>query len=220
MRFFLSGRRLGGSILLLGVWLAAACDGPARAPAPGDDPVAGSTAAPGGDGLSTLRAAPFQSSAITLVGASGGQVRAWTFERFTAVLHMRASVPVDLEVAIETASAATSDPSLKARLADAALLNSPVHPRATLRATELREVSRQGDVVTYAASGTLALAGRTHLVTIPLEFTRTADGPTIRVATGLDRTGWRQAFAGSEAGVFDDQLQVRGRLVFPTAGRR
>jgi polyisoprenoid-binding protein YceI len=220
MRFFCSVRSRLGSVLLLGVWLAAGCDGQARAPASGDDPLAGSLPSLGADGVSTLRAAPFQSSAITLIGGSAGQIRAWTFERFTAVLQMRASVPVGLEVTIETGSAATSDPSLKARLADATLLNPGLHPRATFRTSELREISRVGDAVTYAASGVLSLAGRTHAVTIPLELTRTADGPTIQIATGVGRAGWRAAFSASETGVFDDQLQLRGRLVFPASDRR
>jgi polyisoprenoid-binding protein YceI len=220
MRFFRARWRLSVSSLLLGVWLSAACDGPPRAPAPGGDPLAGSGAPLGADTFSTWQAAPFQSSAITLVGGLGGQARAWTFERFTASLRMKGTAPVNLEVEIETGSAAASEPSLKVRLADVTLLNTAAHPSATFRTAELREISRAGDVVTYSASGVLSLVGRTHSVTVPLEVTRSADGLTLRVATGLDRAAWGAAFAGSEAGVFDDQLQVRARLVFPTAGRR
>jgi polyisoprenoid-binding protein YceI len=121
---------------------------------------------------------------------------------------------------IETGSSAASDASLKQRLEGADLFNPAVRPEATFRTTDLREVSRGGDVTIYAVQGVLALAGRTHAVTLPVEISQVTDGTVARLTTSLDEGGWQTAFGRSAQGIFDDRLQLAVRLLFPAAGRR
>jgi polyisoprenoid-binding protein YceI len=192
------------------VALCAGCDASPRSGAPGDDPVGARPALE-----TTLHAAPFQSSAITLVGTVAQRTQAWTFQRFTADLRFKASVPTSLEVSIDTGSTATSDPALKLRLLGADLLDVAAHPRATFRATDLRELSRAGDVATYTATGVLALAGRTQSATIPLEISHSGPTTLVRVTTHIDGRAWHTAFHHAPDGVFDDSLQLQARLVFP-----
>ena len=197
------------AILLIALW--ASCDSSPRPGAATGDRV-GEHATPA---ETTLRAAPFQSSAITLIGTVGKQPQAWTFQRFTADLRLKASAPTALEVVIDTGSTATSAPALKLRLASEDLLNVAAHPQATFRATELRELSRAGEVVTYAATGVLTLAGRTHTATIPLEISRSGQTTLVQLTTSIDGRAWHTAFRRPAEGVFDDRLQLQARLVFP-----
>jgi len=208
-----SGYRSCG--VLLGVALCAACDASPRSDA-ADNARLGAQPAP----ETTLRAAPFQSSAITLIGTVSRQTEAWTFQRFTAELHVKASIPTALEVAIDTGSTATNNPALKVRLADRDLLDVVAHPQATFRATELRELSRAGDVVTYAATGVLALAGRTNSATIPLEISHSSAGTEVHVTANIDRRAWQTALLRGPEGVFDDRLQIQARLIFPNVDSR
>jgi len=197
-----------GAILLLG-----GCESTQRPGAPADE----STGPPPAVEAS-LRAAPFQSSAITLTGTVGQRTQAWTFQRFTADLHLKAGLPTGLEVVIDTASTAASDPALKARLGGDDLFAVAAHPQATFRASELRELARAGDGRTYAATGVLTLAGRTHPATIPLEISQSGKTTLVRLSAPIDAAAWQTAFRRSSEGVFDDRLQLQARLVFPATG--
>jgi polyisoprenoid-binding protein YceI len=154
------------------------------------------------------------------VGSVAGRPHAWTFQRFTADLRVKGSAPTGLEVVIETGSTATSDPALKVRLASAGLFNVALHPQASFRTSALREVSRAGEVTTYAATGLLTLAGKSHAATIPLEIGQRAEAIVARLTTTVDGAAWRRGFDSSADGVFDDRLQLEARLEFPLSGRR
>lgn len=193
------------------------CEGPGRSGEP-----SGAATASGGEatGDGTLHAQPYQSSAITMVGSAGGRPNAWTFERFTADLKIEHDAPTRLDVVIDTASAATSEPSLRARLAGADLLNVATHPKATFHATELREVSRAKEGFSYRAAGTLTVAGKSHQATVPFVMSRAADGTTtLRVSAPVSKSAWAAAFAEPSNALFDQELQLRARLVFPAATR-
>jgi polyisoprenoid-binding protein YceI len=207
-------RRPTQVLLACAIATGAACHGDDQPP-----PAATSLPAPAVAPESSLRLAPFQSSAVTLSGRLDAQPIAWTFERLSGELALRDGVPLRLSVGIDLGSVAASAAALKARLGrqDAFGAAAP----ATFRSTAISVLG--GDRAAgfaLAISGELRLGGRVHAVTLPARLTRAAGAWVMRGHATIAAPTWAAALAAPHREVFDDRLELQLRLTFPDVAAR
>jgi hypothetical protein len=175
-----------------------------------------STAARDGDADGeVLAAAPFQTSALTFVGTVGGKTQAFTFERFKANLRLRDAHPVGLSLSVDMGSPAASDPALKERLARPDVFDPASHPRAVLDFDGVREVGGTSAAQELVLDGHLELMGRVHSLSVPARMTRTGSGFELTATTSISAGAWLSALGRRPEQMFDQDLQVQARLVFP-----
>jgi polyisoprenoid-binding protein YceI len=168
----------------------------------------------------SLPLAPFQSSAITLTGQLGTRPTAFTFERLGGQLQLREGRPSGLSLEVQLASAVGSAPALLARLGREDAFQAAARPTASFRATEIEVAGEGSGGTALTLTGDLRLPGGTHHVTLPATLSRTERGLILHLRATVGAPGWDAAFTAPARQIFDRELTLEARLVFPTTPAR
>lgn len=153
-----------------------------------------------------LAMGPANKSTITATFRQAGVAVENPFTRWTGRIDYDASnvAAATAHIEVEVASYDIGEPAYSAELAKPSWFDAKAHPRATFTSTAIKPVS----ATRFDATGTLAVKGRTQVVTVPV----TVNGNTFSGTFVISR----KAFGVGDPvwdGTVDDRITVRFHLI-------
>lgn len=160
--------------------------------------------------------APFQKSAVTLVGSAGKKTNAVTFQQLSGQLTLSGDEPTAVNVKLQTSSLAASDPKLNTKLKDKDNFEVEKFATATFQSKNIQAVKTEGSKdKNYTVSGDLNIKGKVIPVVAPATMSTENNDVILMIQLTASKEDWAKASLGKVDDFFSDNVDVIAKLTFP-----
>ncbi len=160
--------------------------------------------------------APFQRSAVTLVGAAGKKINAITFQQLSGNLTMKGANPTAIEIILQMESMASSDAKLNVKLKGEDFFDARQFPTVTFRSDDIRPIKNSDSAVkSYTVNGEMNLKGKVIPITVPATLTLENNEVILALQLAVSKENWGKAFLEKPDDFFSNDVDVIAKLTFP-----
>jgi polyisoprenoid-binding protein YceI len=158
--------------------------------------------------------APFQKSAVTLVGASGKKTNAVTFQQLSGNLEMKGDQPSSVNVTLQAVSMASSDPKLNVKLKEKSFFEVQKYPTVTFQSDRFEKVENSSGKQ-FNVTGELNVKGKVTPVRAPATLSVENEEVILALQVAVSKEDWVKIFLENPDDFFSDSVDVIAKLTFP-----
>lgn len=158
--------------------------------------------------------APFQKSAVTLVGVSDKKTNAVTFQQLSGSLKMKGDEPSAVNVTLQAASMASSDSKLNGKLKDKSFFEVQKYPTVTFQSDDFEKVENSAGKQ-FTVKGELNVKGKVTPITAPATMSVENNEVILAIQLAVSKEDWTKVFLEAPEGFFSQSVDVIAKLTFP-----
>jgi polyisoprenoid-binding protein YceI len=158
--------------------------------------------------------APFQKSAVTLVGSADKKINAVTFQQLSGNLKMKGDEPTSLNVTLQAASMASSDSKLNVKLKEKSFFEVQKYPTVTFQSDHFEKIENSSGK-NFTVKGELNVKGKVTPVSAPATMSVENNEVILAIQLAVSKEEWTKMFLEAPDGFFSQSVDVIAKLTFP-----
>ncbi len=158
--------------------------------------------------------APFQKSAVTLVGVNDKKTNAVTFQQLSGSLKMKGDEPSSVHVTLQAASMASSDSKLNSKLKDKSFFEVQKYPTVTFQSDHFEKIENSSGKI-FNVKGELNVKGKVTSISAPATMSVENNEVILAIQLAVSKEDWTKVFLESPDEFFSKNVDVIAKLTFP-----
>ncbi len=158
--------------------------------------------------------APFQKSAVTLVGSADKKINAVTFQQLSGNLKMKGDEPSSVNVTLQAASMASSDPKLNVKLKEKSFFEVQKYPTVTFQSDSFEKI-KNSTGKNFTVKGELNVKGKVTPVVVPAAMSVENEEIILALQLPVSKEDWIKVFLENPNDFFSESVDVIAKLTFP-----